>query len=409
MTDKPFEAVQITERVYWVGAIDWGVRDVHGYTTPRGTTYNAFLVLADKITLIDTVKGTFKNELLCRISSVIDPQKIDYIVSNHAEMDHSGCLPEIIQATKPEKVFASKMGVQALKQHFQGLDNLVAVTEGETLSLGNMHLIFAESRMLHWPDSMVCFLPEEKILFSQDAFGMHLATSERFADEVDHSTLKYECEKYYANILLPFSKLVPKLAEKITKFGTPGESLQIIAPDHGPVWRTPEDVKWVLSLYQRWAAQKPNNKAVVVYDTMWHSTARMARAIEDGLVAAGTPVSLLPLASCDRSRIATEVLEAGALIVGSPTLNRELFPTVADVLCYLKGLKPENLIGAAFGSYGWSGEATKIISDILTEMKVELVAEPVRSLYVPNEEVLLQCHQLGKTVAQKLQERVAEA
>ena len=406
MTEQTFRAIRVTEHVYWVGAIDWAVRDFHGYTTPRGSTYNAFLVLAEKVTLIDTVKPPFKNELLSRIASVIDPQSIDYIVSNHSEMDHSGCLPDVIEVTKPEKVFASKMGVRALKSHFRGIGEITAVADGETISLGNMSLIFAESRMLHWPDSMVSFLPEEKILFSQDAFGMHLATSERFADEIDPSILEYEGAKYYANILLPYSKLIPKFAEKLMKLGTPGETIRIIAPDHGPIWRN--DLNTIISWYGKWAAQEPTNKAIVVYDTMWNSTAKMARAIEEGLEAEGTSVKVLPLNSCDRSMIATEVLGAGALVVGSPTLNNALFPTVSDVMCYLKGLRPANLIGAAFGSYGWSGESVKLLNEILTEMKVDLVSEGVRALYVPDETALAECRALGRAVAEKLRQRVGQ-
>lgn len=396
----PFKATKVTDGVYWVGAVDWGIRDFHGYVTNRGTTYNAYLVLADKITLIDTVKAPFREEMLSRIASVIDPTKVVYIVSNHSEMDHSGCLPEMIELVKPENVFASENGVKALSDHFHMDREVVAVKHGESLSLGNMSLSFVETRMLHWPDSMFTYLVEEQLLFSQDAFGMHLATTERFADEIDEEILRYEAAKYYANILLPFSSFVTRLLEKVAKLGIP---IKIIAPDHGPIWR--KDIKKILDLYSKWAAQKRIRKAVVFFDTMWQSTALMARAICDGLTSGGVSAKLMPLTSCHRSDVATELLDAGAVLVGSPTLNNNMFPTVADALTYIKGLKPRNLFGAAFGSYGWSGEALKQMESALTEMKVELVGEGINVKYVPDNEALAKCFSLGVLVAERLKEK----
>jgi flavorubredoxin len=394
---RPFEAVKVNDHVYWVGAIDWSIRNFHGYATERGTTYNAYLILADKITLVDTVKAPFRGEMLSRVASVTDPRKIDYIVSNHSEMDHSGCLPEVIQAVKPEKVFASAMGSKTLSEHFHLDHEIVALKSGESLSLGNLNLTFLETRMLHWPDSMFTYLVEDELLFSQDAFGMHLASGERFADEIDGWILDQEAAKYYANILLPYSPLVTKLIEKV---GQMDMSLGTIAPDHGPIWR--KEVNRMPELYARWAAQKPTNKALVVYDTMWQSTDLMARAIADGLVTGGAVAKLMPLRSCQRSEVATEVLDAGALLVGSPTINNNVFPTVADLLSYLKGLKPQNLIGAAFGSYGWSGEAVDQVKDVLGQMKVDLVGENLKTKYVPDEEALARCFSLGSLVAEKL-------
>lgn len=399
---EQFKATKVTDHIYWVGAIDWAIRNFHGYATTRGTTYNAYLVLADKITLIDTVKAPFRDEMLSRIASVIEPATINYIISNHSEMDHSGCLPEMIEVVKPEKVFASENGVKALSQHFHMDREIVAVKDGESVSLGNINLSFMETRMLHWPDSMFTYLVEEQLLFSQDAFGMHLASTERFDDEIDDDILEYEAAKYYANILLPFSSFVTRLLEKLGSVGTP---IKIIAPDHGPVWR--KSIHWIIDLYSRWAAQKRMRKAVVTYDTMWQSTALIARGICDGLVSNGVNAKVMPLQSCHRSDIATEILDAGALMVGSPTLNNNVFPTVADVLTYLKGLKPRNLIGAAFGSYGWSGEAVKHIQEVLREMKVELVGEGINVRYVPDEDALAECFSLGALVAEKLKERCA--
>jgi len=395
-----FKPVQISDKVYWVGAVDWTIRDFHGYTTKRGSTYNAYLILAEKVTLIDTVKAPFKDEMLARVSGLIDPKEIDYIISNHSEMDHSGCLGQVIKEVNPEKVFASQMGVKALHEHFAMEEEITAVKDGEKLSLGDMNLSFMETRMLHWPDSMFSYLHEEKLLFSQDAFGMHLATGERFADEISRDIIEYESATYYGNILLPYSALISKLLDKVAASGL---DIRIVAPDHGPVWR--KDLPWILSLYRRWAEQKPTDKALVVYQTMWHSTELMARAIEEGLSAGGARVKVMSMDAWHRSDVAYEVLEAGALIAGSPTLNNNLLPAMADVLTYLKGLRPMNLVGAAFGSYGWSGESAKQVFDILSEMKLDMAGEPIRVKYVPDKEALLKCFDFGKALAERLKKQ----
>jgi flavorubredoxin len=397
-----FKAVKITDHVYWVGAIDWNIRDFHGYTTRRGSTYNAYLILADKVTLIDTVKAPFKEEMMSRIASVIDPAKISLIVSNHSEMDHSGCLTEVINEIKPEKVYASAMGVKTLKELFHHNQEILPVKDGENIGLGNKTLSFMETRMLHWPDSMFSYLLEDKLLFSQDAFGMHLATSDRFTDLIDPATLRYEAATYYANIILPYSALVSKLIDRVASSGI---DIKIIAPDHGPVWRT--DIGHIIDLYSVWTKQKPTAKAVIVYATMWHSTELMARAISEGLADSGITVKFMSMDNVHRSDVVYELLEAGALLAGSPTLNNNMLPQMADVLTYLKGLKPLNLIGQSFGSYGWSGESANQIKDILTEMKVELVAEPLRTKHVPDADVLRSCYELGRITAEKLRGKVA--
>jgi len=401
---ESLRAVRVTDRVYWVGARDWEVREFHGYRTSRGTTYNAFLVLADKVTLVDTVKKPFRREMMARVASVVDPKRIDYIISNHSEMDHSGSLPETIAAVKPEKVFASANGVRALEAHFHLGGGIEAVQNGSPLSLGNMNVTFIETKMLHWPDSMVSYLAEEKILFSQDAFGQHLASETLWADEVPQEILYEEAAKYYANILLPFSPLVAKTVPALKAMNL---ALEVLAPDHGPLYR--KRLGWILDLYGRWAEQKPTRKAVVVFDTMWESDALMADAVAEGLAAGGArPVKVLPLRSSHRSDVAAEILEAGALVVGSPTINNTLFPTVADVLCYLEGLKPKNLVGAAFGSYGWSGEGVGKLEEGLQRMGVRLAAEGVKVRYVPDAEALAACRTLGETVARKLVEAVGD-
>ena len=397
-----YSAIKVSEHVYWVGAIDWSIRDFHGYTTPHGSTYNAYLILADKITLIDTVKAPFKDEMMARIASVIDPSKIDYIISNHSEMDHSGCLLDVAARVKPEKVFASVMGVKNLKDIFHSDYNIQAVKDGETLSLGNMDLKFMETRMIHWPDSMFSYLEKDNLLFSQDAFGMHLATFERFIDELPIDMIRYEAATYYANIILPYSAIVLKSLDKVAATGW---DIKIFAPDHGPVWR--KDLGFILDLYKKWAQQKPVNKAVVVYATMWHSTEKMAKAIAESTARAGVPVKILSMNDVHRSEVIYELLEAGALIVGSPTLNNNILPQMADVMTYIKGLKPANLIGAVFGSFGWSGESVKDLEAILKEMKVDIVTETVSVKHAPDEDILAKCHELGRTVAAELQKRLS--
>ncbi len=396
------KAVRISERVYWVGAIDWNIRDFHGYTTKRGSTYNAYLIKGTKNILVDTVKAPFKDEMLGRIADVIEPGRIDYIISNHAEMDHSGCLPEIIDLVKPEKVFASSMGVRALKDHF-GLEGITAVKSGESLSLEDVRIDFLETRMLHWPDSMFTWLPDDRVLFSQDAFGMHLASSERFSDELPAELLEHEAAVYYANILLPYSQQVQKLLDSDAVRALVPE---VVVPDHGPVWR--QDFPVILENYRKWSRQRPTRKAVVLYDTMWHSTELMAGAVMEGLKAGGARPLMISMGTAHRSDVAAEILEAGALIVGSPTLNNHLLPSMADVLTYLKGLKPQNLMGGVFGSYGWSGESVAQVHDFLVQMKVDMPDEPLKVKYVPEQADLKACFDLGDRVARRLGEVSAD-
>lgn len=396
------KAIQITEKVWWVGAIDWNLREFHGYRTARGTTYNAYLVVADKITLIDTVKAPFKDEMMQRIASVIgDPARIDYIISNHAEMDHSGSLPQVIAEVQPEKVFASVMGVKALDAHFRIGSALTAVKTGDVISLGNMSVTFVETRMLHWPDSMISYIPEQKILFSQDGFGMHLATDRIFADQNDSAVVEQEMRKYFANILLLYAPQVLKLLEDLPKLNL---AVDVIATDHGPIWRG-DLLGRPLELYRQWASQIPENRAVVVYSTMWHSTEKMATAIADGLRSAGTQVKVMSLEANIRSDVATEILCAGALVVGSPTINNQMYPAVADVLCYLKGLRPKNLLCAAFGSFGWSGEAVAQINEQFAAMKLELAAEGLKLKYVPTDADLEKCFGYGAAIGAVLAEK----
>ncbi len=390
--------IELAENVYWVGAVDWITRDFHGYSI-TGTTYNAFLIIDEKITLIDTVKKPYKSELLHRIRNIIDPEKIDYLVINHVEMDHSGCVPDIIDAIKPEKVICSKMGRKALEQHFHRTDwPYHVVASGEEISLGKKTLSFLETRMLHWPDSMFTYLKEDQILFTSDAFGEHLATSERFDDEVSPELLMHEATKYYANILTPYSPLIKKLLAKVQEMAIP---IKMLAPDHGVVWRS--NPGKIIEAYSKWCVHQGNGKALIIYDTMWESTRMMAKAIAEGLHDQGVEYKMLDLQVNHRSDVMTDVLESSALVLGSSTLNNGMLPRMADFLMYMRGLKPTNKIGAAFGSYGWSGEAVKMMNDVLKDLKITICHEGLRMQYVPEHAQLNECVELGRTVGKAMQ------
>lgn len=395
------QAVKISEKVYWVGAIDWNIRDFHGYSTKRGTTYNAYLILSEKPTLIDTVKKEFYGEMMQRIKSVLDPQKIEIIISNHAEMDHSGALPQAVKAINPSEVYVSAMGLKNLTAQFHQDLKLQVVKTGDKIDVGGDTISFVEARMLHWPDSMLSYLEKENILFTNDVFGMHYATSKLFDDENEERLWLYEAEKYYANIVLPYSDIVTRFLGQVKQMGL---SPKMIAPDHGFIWR--KDPSKIINLYAKWAAQVPTNKAVVVYDTMWGSTAQMASAIADGLMDGGTTVKVMSMHACDRSEVVTELLHAGALVLGAPVLNSQIFPAMADVICYLKGLRKKNLVGAAFGSYGWNGNPVDSLTKSLEEMGVEIVSPALKCAFVPDEKVLADCRNLGKLVSQKLTEKL---
>lgn len=396
---------KIAENIYWVGAIDWDIRDFHGYSTYRGTTYNAYLIMDEKITLIDTVKSSMKAELIARIREIVDPAEIDYIVVNHVEMDHSGALPDMIELIKPEKIICSTMGQKALVQHFHRADWPYEIAEpGKDISLGAKTLSFMETRMLHWPDSMFTYVKEDKLLFSSDAFGMHLATSERFDDQVDPAILREELTKYYANILTLYSPQVKKLIAKVQEIGL---EINMIAPDHGVIWRT--NPMMAIEAYDRWSRNESQDNALIIYDTMWHSTEKMAKEVSLGLQDEGISVKMLNLRYNHRSDVMREVLEAGAIILGCPTLNNGLLPRMAGFLMYMRGLRPTNKIGAAFGSYGWSGESVKLLNETMTEMKFDLIDEGIKAKYVPEVGELAACVELGRKVGQALKAKSSSA
>ncbi|MFT5698832.1 MAG: flavorubredoxin [Desulforhopalus sp.] len=385
---------ELAKGVHWVGAVDWDIRDFHGYSTYKGTTYNAFLVVDEKVTLFDTVKRSHMGELLRNIRAIIDPEKIDYIVVNHVEMDHSGSLPDLIDLIKPEKIFCSPMGKKAILEHFHQDDwPFEVVKSGTEVSLGKRTVQFIETRMLHWPDSMFSYLKEDGILFSSDAFGQHFASSERFDDEVDLSVVMKESAKYYANILYLFAPLIKKLLNSVAEMNL---DIKMIAPDHGVIWRTHQDK--ILAAYDKWSRNESNKKALVIYDSMWHSTEEMAHAVSAGLIEAGVSTNMVNLQVHHRSDVMTQVLGAKAIVLGSSTLNNGLLPRMAGFLMYMRGLKPTNKLGASFGSFGWSGEAVSLMNTALEDMKIDVIEDGLKIKYVPDEEKLDECREMGRRI-----------
>jgi len=385
--------IEIAPGVFNVGVQDWNVRDFHGYSTDLGTTYNAFLVVDEKITLIDSVKKEFGDQLIENIAAVVDPRRIDCVVSNHTELDHSGSLARVMHRVGEDKpLYCSKMGAKNLARHFPQKWNYKAVGSGDQLKIGRRTLHFLETRMIHWPDSMFTYMPEDGILFSSDGFGQHYAGPERFDDEVGERIMAH-ARKYFANILLLYTTHIEKLIRQVADMKL---ELRMICPDHGIIWR--RDPSKIVQAYLAWCAQEPQQKAVVVYDTMWHSTERMAEAITAGIAAEGVVAVPRNLRAYHRSEVMTDIFDARAVVVGSPTLNNGLFPTVADFLCYMHGLKPRNKIGAAFGSYGWSGEAVKLIENELREMKIEPVEPGLRVQFVPEPSVVDACREFGRKI-----------
>lgn len=395
------QATELKKGIYWVGAIDWDMREFHGYSTPQGTTYNAYLLVDEKVVLFDTVKKGFGQDLLARIREVIDPERIDYIVVNHVEMDHTGSLPEIIELVKPEKIICSANGKKALLAHFHREDwPYEVVATGQTISTGSRTIKFIETKMLHWPDSMFSYVEEDGLLISQDGFGQHWATKERFDDEVDASELMRQSAKYYANILLLYSVLVQRLLDNVKQMGL---AIDMIAPDHGLIWRSgPEKI---INAWDEWSRQVSGEKAIVVYDTMWRSTETMANAIADGIRDEGVCVQVMNLAQSNRSDVMTELLDAKAVVLGSATLNNGMLPRMGDLLTYMKGLRPVGKIGAAFGSFGWGGEAPRLLDAFLAEMKFESAGECLRVNYVPVKEDLVKCVELGRKVGEMVKNR----
>lgn len=385
------KAVEIKPNTYWVGGIDWNLRYFHGYLTPRGTSYNSYLITDEKVTLIDTVKYYFFEEMLERIKSVIDPQEIDYLVINHVEMDHAGSLLKLQEAAPNAKIVTSLKGKRGLEKHFNKEFDCLLVDSGEELSLGSYSLQFYHTPMVHWPDSMVTYIPEAKLLVPNDAFGQHIASPERFDDEIGWDLLKEEAAKYYANIVLPYGDQVNKALEALSQL-----DIDMIAPSHGIIWRS--YLEKIIPNYVSWANHESEERALIVYDTMWGATEKIAVKLQSALQNAGIPVTIKFLQTSHMSEIMPEVLRSKLILVGSSTLNNGMLPTVAGFLTYLKGLRPKNRIGMAFGSFGWGGQGAKEVEETLKSLGWDIPVETINIQYTPNEGEL----EAAEEAAQKL-------
>jgi flavorubredoxin len=388
---------ELVKGIYWVGAVDWAIRLFHGHelSTHRGSSYNAYLIVDEKVALVDTVWAPFRDQFIENIRRVIDPAKIDIVVANHAEVDHSGALPTVMRYAPNATVVVSKRGRESIEGHYHQPWNFRSVQTGDNINIGKHELVFIEAPMLHWPDSMFTYVNGENILMSNDTFGQHYATAFRFNDLVNQEELYEEALKYYANILTPFSPLVLKKIDEVLALNLP---VDMIAPSHGVIWQ--KDPLQIVNKYREWAAQLPEKSAVILYDTMWEATRRMAEAIGDGLAAEGVPYKAFHMAISDRNDVITEVFKAKAIIIGSPTFNQGLLPTITPILEDLKGLRFQNKVGAAFGSYGWSGEAVGLIEEHLGHCKIQVVAEGVRAKWQPKADDLTTCRELGGRGAQ---------
>ncbi len=391
----------LKQGITWVGKIDWELRSFHGaeLSTHRGSSYNSYLVQDEKTVLIDTVWGPYAKEFVQKLKETVDLNSIDYIVANHAESDHSGALPELMKEIPNTPIYCSQNGVQSLKGLYHQDWNFVPVKTGDTLSLGSKELVFVEARMLHWPDSMFCYLTGDNILFSNDAFGQHMASEEMYADRVDQAELFQEAIKYYANILNPFSRLVEAKINQLLDMKIP---VDMICPSHGLIWR--EEPLQIVEQYLEWARNYQENQVSIIYDTMWLGTKRLAEAVAEGIKEEDPQliVKLYNAAHTDKNDVITEVFKSKGILVGSPTINKGILYAVAGILDMIKGLGFKNKAGAAFGCYGWSGESTGIIAKWLEEAGFSLVGEPVRAMWNPDPEGLENARKLGREMAKAL-------
>lgn len=395
-------AVEIKRDIYWVGAVDWAVRDFHGYVTPRGTTYNNYLLRDEELTLVDTVKHDFAEQTLKSIRSLADPAQLRHIVVNHIENDHVTSLDRVLALAPNATVHITAKGKRGLERFFDiSKWNLRVVKSGDTLRTGRFTLTFLETPMLHWPDSMMTYVAEEKLLFSQDAFGQHLASAGRFDDEFVATASQAELEdavlEYYANILMPFGPLIEKKLDEVAALGL---DIDMIAPDHGMIWRAHPGR--VLDLYRGMAAGQARCSVAIIYDTMWHSTERMSEPMAAGVRDEGLDVTVVKLRATPMSVAIKEFWKCRGTLVGSPTLNNILYPSVAELLTHLRGLRPKNRLCGAFGSYGWSGGAVKEAYGEFERMGLEVVEPGIQLLYKPSAEDEAACYQFGREFARKV-------
>lgn len=394
-------AKKITDKVTWVGKVDWELTTFHGdeLSTHRGSSYNAYLVRDQKVALIDTVWKPYDREFVSRLKQEIDLKDIDYIIMNHNEIDHSGSLVELMREIPDVPIYCTAKGEAIIRGHYHQDWNFVNVKTGDTLSLGENTLTFIEATMLHWPDTMFTYLSGENILFSNDGFGQHFASESLFDDKVDLCEIMYEAEKYYANILNPFSMMAKKKVADLLAMNLP---INLICPSHGVIWR--KNIPLIIEKYQQWADAYQTDQVTIVYDTMWQSTRLMAQAIADGIHAASpdTTVMLMNAAHDDKNDILTQMFRSKAVLVGSPTVNNGFTYAIAGILEMAKGLKFKKKKAAAFGSYGWSGEASKLITEHLQKAGFEIVNEGFRTLWVPDGDALKQAREYGEAFAKAL-------
>ncbi len=396
------KAIEIKPDIYWVGAIDWAIRDFHGYLTPNGSSYNNYLILDEQITLLDTVKYNFADVTIDNIKSIADPSKIKNIIINHIENDHVTSLDKIFSLTPNATIYITERGKKGLVRFFDiSKWDIRTVKTGDTLNIGKRNLLFIETPMLHWPDSMMTYIKEDRILISQDAFGQHMASSARFDDEFINcssiSELEDAVKDYYANILMPFGALIKNKIEELQKLGL---QIDIIAPDHGIIWR--KDPMKIINLYLDMANGKSDMRVVIIYDTMWQSTEQMTLPIAQGIRDEGVDVKIIKLRATPLSIAVKEFWKARGCLVGSPTLNNSMFPTIAEFLSYLKGLRPKNRIVGAFGSYGWGGGAVKDIYEEFKKMGLEIIEPGIQVVYKPSPEDIDRCYEFGKDFAKKV-------
>ena len=395
-------AKQISQMVSWVGKVDWELTRFHGdeYSTHRGSSYNSYLIRDEKVALIDTVWKPYDKEFVSRLKQEIDLKSIDYIIMNHNEIDHSGALPELMREIPDTPIYCTKKGEAIIRGHYHQDWNFVNVKTGDKLSLGKHSLTFVEMTMLHWPDSMLSYFDGDGgIVFSNDAFGQHFASESLFNDKVNETELMYEAEKYYTNILNLYSPMITKKVKLILDMNLP---ICMICPSHGVIWK--ENPMQIVNQYLTWANAYQENQVTLVYDTMWQSTRLMAEAIADGIqqAAPDTTVKIFNIAKDDKNDVLTEIFRSKAVLVGSPTINYGHSFAIAGLLEMMKGLKFKKKKAAAFGSYGWSGDAVKQINALLTEAGFELVNEGIAKLWVPDDTALEDCRQYGRNFAENL-------
>ena len=389
---------KITDKVTWVGKVDWELKRFHGdeLSTSRGSSYNAYLVRDEKVALIDTVWKPYDKEFVSRLKQEIDLKQIDYIVMNHNEIDHSGALPELMREIPGTPIYCTKKGEAIIRGHYHEDWNFVTVKTGDTLSLGSTTLTFVEAPMLHWPDTMVTYMDSDQILFSNDVFGQHYASESLYDDAVEHADIMREAEKYYANIINLYSPLATRKINELLKLHLP---IKMICPSHGVIWKANPSA--IVEQYLKWANAYQENQITIVYDTMWQSTRLMAEAIAQGIGEQdpAVTVKVMNASKDDKNDILTELFQSKAVLVGSPTINYGYSFAIAGLLEMVKGLKFKKKKAAAFGSYGWSGEAPKQIAAHLAEAGFEVVDEGIKLLWVPDEDGLKQCVEYGKRFA----------